>query len=368
MARRINFMIALFKPWITKHCLEDLENIITKGCLTEGEYSDWFEEKVSNYINNKNTALTNSGTSALHLAGILSGIESGDEVITTAMTCMATNEPFYNMGAKLVFADIDITTGNTCPESIRSKITEKTKAIVVVHWAGQPAEIDEINNIAKEFNLKVIEDAAHAFGSSYKGKRIGSHSDFVCFSFQAIKHLTCGDGGALACKNEKDAKRARKIRWFGLDRKYKGKSRWDQDITESGYKYHMNNINAAIGLRNMSYIDEIIGDHMRNRTYYDEHITNPKITKMRRPDHTVSSSWIYSILTEDRENLKSYLADHGIASDRVHVRNDQYSVFGGKDESLKNLNEFDSKLLNIPVGWWVEKDQAAQIAKVLNIF
>ena len=361
-------MISLFKPWISKHCLEDLEIIFKKGCLTEGQYSDWFEEKISEYIGNKNTSLTNSGTSALHLAGILSGIKKGDEVITTAMTCMATNEPFYNMGAKLVFADVDITTGNICPESIRSKITDKTKAIVTVHWAGQPVEIDEINDIAKEFDIKVIEDAAHAFGSSYKGKRIGSHSDFVCFSFQAIKHLTCGDGGALACKSKEDAERARKIRWFGLDRKYKGKSRWDQDIAESGYKYHMNNINAAIGLRNMGYIDMIIGDHMRNRNHYDEYIVNPKITKMRKHDDTVSSSWIYSILTEDREALKSYLADNEIASDRVHVRNDQYSVFGGKDESLKNLNEFDSKLLNIPVGWWVSEEALNHITSCINSY
>lgn len=368
MVRRIDFMISLFKPFMSAHCSSELSNIFEKGCLTEGEYSDNFESKVSEYIGNKNTSLTNSGTSALHLAGILSGIEKGDEVITTAMTCMATNEPFYNMGAKLVFADIDITTGNICPESIRSKITDKTKAIVVVHWAGQPVEIDEINNIAKQFNLKVIEDAAHAFGSLYKGKRIGSHSDFVCFSFQAIKHLTCGDGGALACKNEKDAERARKIRWFGLDRKYKGKSRWDQDIVESGYKYHMNNINAAIGLQNIKNIDFIIEGHIRNRTYYDKHITNPKITKMRKPDHTVSSSWIYSILTEDRENLKCYLADNGIASDRVHVRNDQYSVFGGKDESLENLNEFDSKLLNIPVGWWISEEALHQITSCINSY
>jgi len=362
-------MIRLFKPYVAScTASQKLYEIFNKGDLTEGEYSDSFEEKISEYIGNKNTSLTNSGTSALHLAGILSGIEKGDEVITTAMTCMATNEPFYNMGAKLVFADIDITTGNICPESIRSKITDKTKAIVAVHWAGQPVEIDEINDIAKEFNIKVIEDAAHAFGSSYKGKRIGSHSDFVCFSFQAIKHLTCGDGGAIACKSQEDVERARKIRWFGLDRKYKGKSRWDQDIVESGYKYHMNNINAVIGLENIRNIKYIIDTHIRNRNYYDEHIVNPKIVKMRKPDYTVSSSWIYSILTEDRETLKSYLADNGIDSDRVHVRNDQYSVFGGRDESLKNLNKFDSNLLNIPVGWWVEEGQAAKISRVLNKF
>ena len=164
-------MIPLFKPYISPKCTETLSDIFSKCALTEGEYSDKFEEAIGDYISNKNVALTNSGTSALHISAILAGLKPGDEVITTAMTCMATNEPFYNMGVDLSFADVDITTGNICPNSIRSKITDKTKAIVVVHWAGQPVDLTSIHSIAKEFNLKVIEDAAHAFGSKYKNRK-----------------------------------------------------------------------------------------------------------------------------------------------------------------------------------------------------
>ena len=359
-------MIPLFKPYISKKCIKDITNILEQGCLTEGFYSDKFEEALGEFIENKNIALTNSGTSALHLAGILSGLKFGDEVITTAMTCMATNEPFFNMGVKLIFADVDITTGNICPKSIRSKVTDKTKAIVVVHWAGQPVDLHEIHSIANEFNLKVIEDAAHAFGSEYNNKKIGSHSDFVCFSFQAIKHLTCGDGGAIACKNNIDAERARKIRWFGLDRKFNGKSRWDQDIAESGYKYHMNNINASIGLNNLEDIDFIIKSHISNRNSYDENINNCKIIKMRRPENTLSSSWIYSILVEDRIEFIDYMSKNNVQCDRVHVRNDQYSVFGGIINELRNLNDFDSKLVNIPVGWWLSQDNLNTITKLCN--
>jgi len=359
-------MISLFKPFMSDNCVSDLNDIFSQGCLTEGEYSDRFEKAFSDYIGNNNVSLTNSGTSALHLAGILSGIEFGDEVITTAMTCMATNEPFFNMGAKLVFADIDITTGNICPDSVKSKITNKTKAIVVVHWAGQPVDLDKIHLIAKEHNLKVIEDAAHALGSEYNKTKIGNHSDFVCFSFQAIKHLTCGDGGALVCKSENDIVRARKIRWFGLDRKYKGNSRWDQDIAESGYKYHMNNINASIGLNNLKDIDFIIDSHMNNRDFFDDNISNPKIKKMSCPKNTKSSSWIYSLLVEDRKDFISYMSKNKISCDRVHVRNDQYSVFGGKDESLTNLNTFDDQLVNIPVGWWLSHDDLLHIVKTVN--
>ena len=351
---------------MSSDCHLDLDKIFSEGSLTEGCYSDRFEEKFSEYIGNKNTALTNSGTSALHLAGILAGVKSGDEVISTAMTCMATNEPFFNMGAKLVFADIDITTGNICAESIRSKITDKTKAIIVVHWAGQPVDLGAIDKIAKDFDLKIIEDAAHALGSEYEGKRIGRHSDFVCFSFQAIKHLTCGDGGAIACKKESDVDRARKIRWFGLDRKYKGSSRWSQDIAESGYKYHMNNINASIGLNNLQDIDFIINSHIKNRESYDNNINNPKITKMRKPLNSLSSSWIYSMLVDDREDFVNYMANHGIGCDRVHVRNDFYTVFGGIREELNNLKIFDSQLVNIPVGWWLTSDNIEHIVKTIN--
>ena len=361
-------MIPLFKPFMSNGCSLDLEKIFLEGSLTEGEYSDLFEKKFSEYVGNKNTALTNSGTSALHLAGVLAGVRSGDEVISTAMTCMATNEPFFNMGAKLVFADIDITTGNICAESIRSKITDKTKAILVVHWAGQPVDLDTINSIAKEFDLKVIEDAAHALGSEYRGKKIGVHSDFVCFSFQAIKHLTCGDGGALCCKYKIDAENARKLRWFGLDRKFKGKSRWDQDIENSGYKYHMNNINASIGLNNLKHIDMIVSSHMRHRDIYDLNIDNKMVTKMRKPKGTLSSSWIYSLLVEDRSAFISHLKHHNISCDRVHVRNDQYSVFGGRSEDLFNLDIFDSQLVNIPVGWWLSEGDIENIIKTVNTY
>jgi len=359
-------MIPLFKPFVAHECISNLEDIFKGGNLTEGSFSDLFEEKFSEYIGNKNVSLTNSGTSALHLAGILAGIKSGDEVITTAMTCMATNEPFFNMGAKLVFADVDVTTGNICPRSVRSKVTDKTKAIVVVHWAGQPVDLDEIHSIAKEFNLKVIEDAAHALGSEYNGVKIGNHSDFVCFSFQAIKHLTCGDGGALACKAEEDVIRARKIRWFGLDRKFNGLSRWDQDITESGYKYHMNNINASIGLENLKNINLIISRHIKHRNFFDLNITNKKVVKMNKPKKTLSSSWIYSLLVEDRVEFISHLKENGISCDRVHVRNDKYSVFGGLNKELILLNEFDSKLVNIPVGWWLSKQELNHICESVN--
>lgn len=368
-------MIPLMKVHTPPNIGQVMQEVWDSGFVTEGEYADRFEKSFGEWIGNPNVALVNSCTSALWLAAHMSGVGPDTEVITTAMTCMATNVPFANMGAKLVFADIDPTTGNIDPSDIEHRITDKTKAIVVVHWAGMPCDMNEIMEIAHRHDVRVIEDAAHALGSVYGGRLIGNHGDFVCFSFQAVKHMTTADGGALVMQNEEDAKRARKLRWFGLDRHHKAppgeppQSRWEQDITEAGYKLHMNNVNAAIGLEQLKYIDVLIHKHIMNGRYYDEHIINPKVELLRRPDDRLSTTWIYSLLVDDRERFKSYLEEMGIASDRVHVRNDVYSCFKEfHDPSLVNLTDFDNRLINIPVGWWVDRNERKYIVDVVNSY
>jgi len=360
-------MIPLMKVHSPEGIGKVLEEVWHSGFVTEGEYSDQFEKDFSLYIGNPNPCLVNSCTNALVLAARVIGIKPGDEVISTAMTCMATNEPFFNAGAKMVFADIDPTTGNIRPESIKDKITNKTKAIVVVHWAGQPCDMDEIMQIAKDHNLKVVEDAAHALRSTYKGTCIGNHGDFVCFSFQAVKHLTTADGGAIACKTEEDAVRIRKLRWFGLDRKFKGPSRWEQDIPESGFKFHMNNMNAAIGLLQLKHIDGLIDKHVENAKYLREHISNPRIQSLVLKDGRTSSSWMYSVLVEDKEDFKEYMKENGIHTDVAHVSNLRYSVFSEfQDPYLTGLEYFDNRLMNIPCGWWLSEGDRRHIVDTVN--
>lgn len=361
-------MIPLFKVHKPEGVEKMLSDVWNSGFVSEGEYSDRFEKMFGDYVENSNTSLVNSCTSALSLTSRMCNIQPGDEIITTPMTCMATNEPFFNDGAKLVWADIDPTTGNIDPDSVRKLITQKTKAIVGVHWAGQPFDIDEINNIAKENNIKVVEDAAHAIGASYNGVPIGSHSDFVCFSFQAIKHITTADGGAVCSKTYEDDMRIKSLRWFGLNRKYKG-SKWEQDIVESGFKYHMNNMNASIGILQMNHIHDIIKAHKENYKFYNNNINNSKVIKMRKDPKSESSCWIYTLLTKDRNDFQKYLADNGIASDPVHVRNDTYTVFKEfrkLDKELPGALEFCSQHINIPVGWWLSKKDREYIVDVIN--
>ena len=196
--------ISLFKVHMPEEVKDSIIKTLYSGFITEGDKAKEFESKFQSWVGNPNTALVNTGTSALTIAIRLAGIKSGDEVISTPQTCLATNAPLFNAGAKIVWADIDPYTGNISPESIKDRITDKTKAIVFVHWSGIPADIDAINKIARENNLKVIEDAAHALGAKYNNIMIGNHSDYVFFSFQAIKQITTVNGGALACKTEED--------------------------------------------------------------------------------------------------------------------------------------------------------------------
>jgi len=367
-SRKESNMIPLFKVHHPKGIGEKIEKVFETGFISEGEYSDKFENSFGNFVCNDNTSLVNSCTSALSLAYSMSGIGPGDDVITTPMTCMATNEPIFNMGANLIFADIDPRTGNICPESVKKKLTKKTKAIVCVHWAGQPFEIDAINEIARNREIKVIEDAAHALGASYNNKVIGSHSDYVCFSFQAIKHLTTADGGAICSKSKYDDIKIKKMRWFGIDRKYSG-SKWEQDITFSGFKYHMNNINAVIGLEQMKHIDGIIGAHKKNGLFFDQNIKNKNVNILERNDYSESSHWIYTVLVEDRDKFKMFLNDNGISSDVVHVRNDNYSIFKKfKSGDLLGADYFCNRMINIPVGWWLKESELEKIANTVNSY
>jgi len=362
-------MIPLFKVHVPKDIGAKIQEVFDSGMITEGAYSDRFEKDFGEFIQNENVALLNSGTSALTLAYRLCGVGPGKEVISSPMTCMATNEPIITMGGKIIWSDIDPVTGNIDPDSIESLITPNTVAIVAVHWAGTPFDIAKVNAIAKKHGVKVIEDAAHALGSTYNGAPIGTHSDFVCYSFQAIKHLTTIDGGALACKTSEDATLARKLRWFGLDRKYVG-SKWEQDIEHAGYKFHMNNVNAAIGLEQMKSIHHIIREHKVNARYYDENIQNPKIRKPVQDSNSDSSYWLYTIRTDDRNALKAHLLERGIASDVVHVRNDRYTAC--KDfadgRPLPGVDEFCDTMLCIPVGWWLTKSNLEVIVNALNSY
>lgn len=366
-------MIDLFKVHMPKEVDEPLLKTLHSGFVGQGVKVDKFEDALRPWFGNKNVLTLNSGTSALHLALKLAGVGPGDTVISTPMTCSATNTPIIASGADILWADINPKTGNIDPESIESVIMANTKAIMCVHWGGYPAPLREINDIAEKYGLKVIEDAAHAFGAFYKGKRIGSISDYTEFSFQAIKHMTTVDGGVLTCRDDADYDRGKLLRWYGIDRESsRTDMRCEQDITEAGFKYHMNDIAATIGLEQLNHVRGVLVKHLENAEYYNAELKNRNIKRCKPLDYEndrLSSYWLYTILVDDRDAFREFMKKNGIAASAVHSRNDTHSCFAKYNiQDLPGVDEFSAHQACIPVGWWVTEEDRKYIMDKIEEF
>lgn len=355
--------IPLFKVFMPESVLEPVNAVLMSGYIGEGPKVKEFESQLGPWFDNSNVLTVNNGTAALQLALRLANVGVGDEVITTAMTCTATNEPILAMGAKIVWADIDPWTANIAPQDVERKITPKTKAIMCVHWGGYPCELNELNAIAKKHGIKLIEDACHAFGSTYNGKQIGSHSDFVCFSFQAIKHMTTVDGGALVCKSKEDCHRGKLLRWYGINRNEERKDlRCEADITEFGYKFHMNDVTAAIGIEQLKYVGSTVEKHRANAAKYTKAFAElENIQTLKYNDDRSSAYWLYTIRVKNRQEFMEYMKKAGIIASQVHVRNDKHTVFKDSITNLPGTDEFDAEQVSIPVGWWLTQKDTKHI-------
>ena len=338
------------------------------GYIAEGNKVIEFENKFGNYINNQNIISVNSGTSALHLALILAGVKPGDEVISTPATSIATNQAILISGAKIVWADVDPFTGNLYAESIEKKVNKKTKAIVVVHYGGIPAHLNPIIDIGRKYSIPIIEDAAHALGALYENKKIGCHSDYIIFSFQAVKTMTTVDGGALVCKRVEDVKSGKIIRWFGIDKNFnKMDPKSGLDIAVVGYKYHMNNITAVIGLTQMERIEDTLKRYRENAEYYNSRLGDvPGITLCLPFYNCNPSYWLYTLRVEKRDEFIEYLNSKGIEASIVHPRNDTYSIFKEFKSYLPGVDEFYNSMVHIPVGWWLEKEDLEYIFETIR--
>ncbi len=359
--------IPLFKVFMPETVMEPLRKVLLSGYIGEGPRVEEFEHRLSPWFDNTNVLTVNNGTAALQLALRLANVGYGDEVVSTAMTCSATNEPILAMGARIIWADIDPWTGNIDPEDVARKITPKTKAIMCVHWGGYPCNLDELNAIATEHRIKLIEDACHAFGSAYHGKLIGSHSDFACFSFQAIKEMTTVDGGALVCKSKADCERGRLLRWYGIDRRAKrGDLRCEADIVEYGYKFHMNDVTAVIGLEQLKYVGKTIEKHRANAAQYDEAFKDTKAVRpLKYKNDRSSAHWLYTIRVENRRKFVEYMKEAGVTVSQVHARNDNHTMFKDFKSELPGVDEFTSEQVSIPVGWWLTPEDLQHIINTI---
>lgn len=359
-------MIPLVKPFIPPKevLIPALERILYSGYIATGQAVDDFENQFMEYIGTHNMLSLHSGTDALHLAFILAGVKPGDEVISTPMTAEPTNTSIAMIGAKVVWGDVDPRNGLLDPQSVRSLITAKTKAIVFVDYAGMVCDIEAFRSISAETGIPYIEDAAHALGSKFNGCMTGNNAPYTVFSLQAIKHMTTVDGGFLATKNPEEIDRAHCLRWFGLDKKC---SRLENDITEVGYKYAMNNVNATIGLVQMQFVRDIISRYVDNGKFYDRELAN--IDGVSLPYYypgAEASYWLYTMKVERRDEFIRMMEANGVTASPLHHRSDTHSIFKSSRRELPGMDEWYNNFVHIPCGWWVTEEDREHIAGLVK--
>jgi dTDP-4-amino-4,6-dideoxygalactose transaminase len=319
-----------------------------------------FEKLIAKYTGAKYAIAVNSCTAALHLSLIALGIGEGDEVITTPFTFAATANVIIQVGAKPVFVDIKKDTYNIDPEEIKKAITPKTKAIIPVHYAGQPCEIDKIMKIAKKHNLFVIEDAAHAIGAEYKARKIGTIGDLTCFSFYATKNMTTGEGGAITTNNKKLAEKIEILRLHGMSRdawkRYSKKGSWYYEIKECGWKYNMTDIQAVMGIVQLKKLDKFIEIRRKYVQIYNKELSKIKgiITPYERPD-VKHVYYLYPILLEnyDRDKFIEKMAENGIQCSvhfiPLHLHPFYRKKFGFKKGDFPNSEWVYEREVSLPL-------------------
>jgi len=261
-------LLPVSRPSIGQEELKEVEKIFASGWLGLGSAVFEFENKLKEYLGAKHVMAVNTGTTALHIALDAFGIKEGDEVVVPSLTFCASIQVITALGARPVFCEINPENLNMDICDVRKKITRKTKAIMPVHYCGQACDMDALLEISRNQNIFIIEDAAHAFGSSYKGEKIGSFGNATCFSFDPIKNLTCGEGGAIVLSDDTFAEIIRTKRILGIDKdtwhRYRNERTWFYEVTMQGYRYHMSNINAAIGIAQLEKLTAFIQRKKRN--------------------------------------------------------------------------------------------------------
>jgi dTDP-4-amino-4,6-dideoxygalactose transaminase len=337
--------------------LPELNAILHSGQLAYGKYGKEFEKKLRSFIGDEQLSLVNSFNSAVLVALITIGIQPGDEIIASPMACLASNQPFVTMGAKVVWADVDPATGTLSPGSVKQKITSKTKAIFHNHFCGYPGHIDEINSIGLQYGIPTVDDAIEAFGSEYNGNKIGKvGSDVTIFSFQAVRLPTTIDGGALVFKSKALYEKSLLVRDSGIDRRFFrdeiGEINANYDISTPGFGATMSEVNSYIGLQQMNDLENLLqlqqANAMKWNNDLDELYPNYQVLSksFQKPNY-----WIFGILVEDKTDAILKFREKGFYASGVHLPNNNYSVFG-KQEKLPGVEKFNSEFVALPCGWW----------------
>jgi perosamine synthetase len=362
---------------IDENDIKAVEEVLRSDYLTTGPKIEEFERKVAAYTGAKYAVAIANGTAALHAACYAAEIGEGDEVITTPITFAASSNCVLYCGGKPVFADIDEKTYNISPEDIERKITSATKAIIAVHFTGQPCEMEKIHNIARKHNLIVIEDAAHALGAQYKGKMVGSISDMTTFSFHPVKHITTGEGGMILTNNDRLYQRLKLFRTHGITRDDKLMTKndgpWYYEQLELGFNYRITDIQCALGISQMDKLPEFLNRRKNIAARYNEAFADNDNIQIPYQESGCDNAWhLYVIRMKNgkRKEVFEKLRKAGIGVNVHYIpvyQHPYYRNHGYKDTICSNAEEYYKECISLPLYPGLkDEEQGYVIKKVLE--
>lgn len=359
MDKQSDRIISLFKVLVNEpKASENVKEVLASGFTGEGNECTQFENEFQQLVEAPiKPLLMNSCTSALDLTYHLLNL-NGKSVISSSLTCLATNMPLLHRNVNIIWADVD-ETGNIDPVDVARKMNKDVGAIICIDWTGRPCRYDEL----KSFGVPLVHDAAHSALTRYKGESIAkTGGDYICWSHQSIKTLSMGDGGSLLVPNEEIRKEARLLRWYYLDRESNADFRCQQNTKVAGYKMQSNNILASIGLANMELTKWAVDRHRSNALKLWSELKD--IDGISVPEYTKDSSyWIFGILIDkmDRDFFTQKMQENGVCVSQTHRRNDHHDSFKQFRTNLPNLNIFSEKQVNLPCGWWLNDNDLDRI-------
>jgi len=373
--------IPFARPIIGTNEISLVNKVLKSGILTHGPFSKKFEDDFANFTGIKNVLAISSCTSALLTSYFLSGLDKNSEFIVPAQTHVATVHAGTFLGAKPVFVDCEKDTGNIDVNLIEKKITKKTKAITIVHYLGKPVKIDKVLQLCKKYKIKLIEDCALALGAKYKNKHVGSFGDFACFSFYPAKHIATGDGGILICKDQKNLKKAKLFKGFGVDKTFdQRKIPGEYDVLTIGLNFRMTEMQCALGVEQLKKLKSFIKKRKENFNYLKKKINNIKninIISTHSENKFSSSYYCMSILLEGslkkkRRKIIQYLNRNGIGTSIYYPKILPELKYYKKrlkvnKKNLMNANNISDNSICLPIGPHVNQQNLSYISKKLQV-
>ena len=369
-------LIPVSRPDLGEDELAAVREVFESRWLGMGAVTKKFEDAIGGFLGGEapsQVVSVNTGTTALHLALDGIGIGQGDEVVLPSLTFAATVQAVTALGAVPVFCDVEEGTLNIDVADMDRCVTKKTKAIIPVHYRGLPCAMDEILDLAGRHGLRVVEDAAHAFGSSYRGKKIGSFGDLTCFSFDPIKNITCGEGGAIITRDAALAERLRCKRILGIDKdtwsRYRHERAWFYDVTEQGFRYHLSNINAAIGLVQLKKFSRMNDRKIAIAKRYDEAFKKIKGLGLLKTDYDGLAlfTYIVRVLDNKRDALMAFLKERGVDSGIHYIPAHHFTYFKPfAKRPLPHTETLYQQILTLPLFAEMTDEEAGRLIEAVG--